>query len=348
MTLINHCRGMALEIVQRSEAPNDAWQNFESHFRAKRTREILRLSHEVNGKTMQPGEDPFQFMVEVDRLVADLHRLGDKPIKKLKKCVSWGELSAHYEIEVRMLENNPAGLERAEIECVVGNQNNRLLRHQVDSKALSASGGTTNADHGEKKRRSRNRFEGNCSNCGRKGRHAKGCRSAKKKIRNQEMPRPTRRAEVGESATSVGVRSIGNKHCGLCRSLEHRTRGCEERGAEKGVVLAKINVPANAEMRLVTATTGATRGYGKEEWDSNSDASFHMSHTQAGMTAYKKAPGTTVEAADGTILPVDGFKIVEVNLDQSGTTTKIVKIISIACMPGLSWNLLSIRKAVKR
>ena len=35
MTLINSCRGMTLEIVQRSEAPNGAWQNLESHYRAK-------------------------------------------------------------------------------------------------------------------------------------------------------------------------------------------------------------------------------------------------------------------------------------------------------------------------
>ena len=50
MTLINSCSGMALEIVQRSNLPNDAWRNLESHYRAKGTREILRLSHEINGK----------------------------------------------------------------------------------------------------------------------------------------------------------------------------------------------------------------------------------------------------------------------------------------------------------
>ena len=48
-------------------------------------------------------------------------------------------LSAGYEIEVRMLENNPTCLERAEIERVVGNQYSRLLRQQQDSKALSES-----------------------------------------------------------------------------------------------------------------------------------------------------------------------------------------------------------------
>ena len=65
MTLINNCRGMALVIVQRSEAPNDAWQNLESLYKSKRIREILRLFHEVVRKTMQPGEDPFQVMMEI-------------------------------------------------------------------------------------------------------------------------------------------------------------------------------------------------------------------------------------------------------------------------------------------
>ena len=64
---------MALEIVQRSSAPKDAWRNLESHYRAKGTREILRISHEINGKTMEPGGDPFKFMMEVDKLAANLH-----------------------------------------------------------------------------------------------------------------------------------------------------------------------------------------------------------------------------------------------------------------------------------
>ena len=60
---------------------------------------ILRL-HEINGKTMQPGEAPFQFMMEIDRLAADLHRLGDRSAAELRKCVIFGTgLSADYEIE---------------------------------------------------------------------------------------------------------------------------------------------------------------------------------------------------------------------------------------------------------
>ena len=70
MILINSCSGMALETVQRSDAPNDAWRNLEFHYRAKRTRETLRLSHDINGKTMEPGSDSFKFMMEIDRLGA--------------------------------------------------------------------------------------------------------------------------------------------------------------------------------------------------------------------------------------------------------------------------------------
>ena len=119
MTLINSCSGMTLKIVQRSNSPNDAWKNLESHYRAKGTREILRLSHEINVKTMEPGGDPFQFMMKIDRLAAGLHRLGEKPVTELGKCViTVSGLSADFEMECRMLENNPSGLNKAEIECV--------------------------------------------------------------------------------------------------------------------------------------------------------------------------------------------------------------------------------------
>ena len=137
MTLINSCTGLALEIMQRSNAPNGAWRNFESHYGAKAFREMLRMSHEINGKTMKPGGDPLKFIMEVDRLAADLHRLGDKSVTELRKCVIIvSDLSADFEMGCRMLENNPAGLNRAEIERVVGNQFNRLLRQQQYSKPL--------------------------------------------------------------------------------------------------------------------------------------------------------------------------------------------------------------------
>ena len=140
-----------------------------------------------------------------------------------------------------------------------------------------------------------------------------------------------------------------HRHCGLCKSLEHRTRDCEERGAEKGAKLAKLTVPAVPEVSAVAAMVGAARDDRKEEWESDFGATFHMSHTRAGLSAYKKAsPGTTVEIADGNILPVDVFGRIEVDLEQPGHTTMMVKMGDVAYVPGLSRNLLSTIKAVEQ
>ena len=350
--LINSCSGMGLEIVQRSDAPNDAWRNLEFHYRAKATREILRLSHEINGKTMEPGSDPFKFMMELDRLAADLHRLGEKSVTELRKCVIIvSGLSADFEVECRILENNPAGLNRAEIERVVGNQYNRLLRQQQDSKALATSKGTVTENRGEGKNRGlHHKFDGNCFNCGKKGHRAGYCSSAKKK--SEKSGAADDRKEGGGSGRCYICGSeehLAHRHRGLCKSLEHRTRDCEERGAEKGAMLAKLTVPVVPEVRKVTAMVGAARSDRKEEWESDFGATFHMSHTRAGMSAYKKAsPGTNVEIADGKILPGDGFGRIEVDLDQPGRTTKMVKMDDVAYVPGLSRNLLSTIKAVEQ
>ena len=55
-----------------------------------------------------------------------------------------------------------------------------------------------------------------------------------------------------------------------------------------------------------------------------------------------------VEIADGNILVVDGFGRIEVDLDQPGHTTKMVKIDDVAYVPELSRNLLSTIKVVEQ
>ncbi|CAN0228401.1 unnamed protein product [Ascophyllum nodosum] len=94
---------------------------------------------------------------------------------------------------------------------------------------------------------------------------------------------------------------------------------------------------------------GTARSDEKEEWESDSGATFHMSHTRAGMSDYKKAsPETSIEIADGNTLPVDGFGRIEMDLDQPGRTTKMVRMDDVAYVPGLSRNLMSTVKAVEQ
>ena len=179
---------------------------------------------------MEPGEEPFKFIMEIDGLKTDLHRLSDRSVAELRKCVIIVVgLSADYEIEYHMLENNPTALERAEIEYVVGSQYNRLLRQQQDSKALSASKGITTVNCGEKNRRPRNRFESNCFNCGRKGHHAEECRGAKKKIEKLgDVAADKKGGGSGKYYFCENEKHFTHKHCGLYRRLEPRARDCEE------------------------------------------------------------------------------------------------------------------------
>ena len=72
-----------------------------------------------------------------------------------------------------------------------------------------------------------------------------------------------------------------------------------------------------------------------------------MSHTRAETAAYKKAsPGTTIGVTDGTVLPVEGFGAIKMDLDQLSTTTKPVKRVAVTYVPGLSRDLLSPCKAM--
>ena len=259
-------------------------------------------------------------------------------------------LSADFEMECCMLEINPAGRNRAETERVVGNQYNKLPRQQQDSKALSASKGTVTANRGKgKNRRLRHKFNGNCFNCEKKGHHAGDWRSAKESEKSGAADDKKEGGGSGRCYICGSEEHFAQRHCGLYKSLEHRTRDCEERGAEKGAMLAKLTVPAVPEVRTVTAMVGAARGDRKKELESDSGATFHVSHTRAGMSAYKKAsPGTTVEIADCNILPVDGFGRIEVDLDQPSHTTKMMKTNDVAYVPGLFRNLLSTIKAVRQ
>ena len=114
-------------------------------------------------------------------------------------------------------------------------------------------------------------------------------------------------------------------------------------------MLAKLTVPAVPDVGAVAAMVGAARGDRKEEWGSDSGATFHTSYTRAGMSACKKAlPGTTVEIVYGNILPVDGFGRIEVDLVQPGHKTKMVKMDDVAYVPGLFRYLLSTIKAVEQ
>ena len=88
-------------------------------------------------------------------------------------------------------------------------------------------------DRGEKNNRPRNRFKGKRFSCERKGRRAEESRSAKKMEKSGVAAADKKGGRRGKFYSSAREEYFVRRHCGLRRSLEHRTRDCEERGAEK-------------------------------------------------------------------------------------------------------------------
>ena len=124
-----------------------------------------------------------------------------------------------------MLENNRTGFESTEIENVVGNQYFRLIKHQHNSKVLSASKRTTKTDRGVKNRRPPNYFQGNCYICEKKGHRAEKCRSTKKKFeKSRDAADRKKGGGRGKCYVCGSEEHFSHKRCGLFRRFEHRTR----------------------------------------------------------------------------------------------------------------------------
>ena len=142
---------------------------------------------------------------------------------------------------------------------------------------MSVSKGTVTANRGKgKNRRPHHKFDGNCFSCRKKGHRAGYCRSAKKSEKSGAADDKKKGGGSGRCYICGNEEHLAHRHCGLCKSLEHRTRDCKERGPEKDAMLAKLTVPAVPEGRAVVAMVGAARGDRKEEWELDSGATFHM------------------------------------------------------------------------
>ena len=94
----------------------------------------------------------------------------------------------------------------------------------------------------------------------RKGHRAGDCRSAKKKSKTSGAADDKKEGGGSGRCYICGSEEhLAHRHCGLCKSLEHRTRDCEKLGADKCAMLAKLTVPAVPEVRAVAAMVRAAR-----------------------------------------------------------------------------------------
>ena len=83
-------------------------------------------------------------------------------------------------------------------------------------------------------------------------------------------------------------------------------------------------------------------------WSANSGSTEHMTPDATALTEYEPAaPGDMVEVVDKTLLPVQGYGGLKLELQQPGGITAVT-LQKVAHVPALGRNLLSTRQASER
>lgn len=111
---------------------------------------------------------------------------------------------------------------------------------------MSASKGKITVNRG-RNRRPRPKCEDNRFNCGKEGHRAGDCSSAKRSKKPRAADGNKKGACSGKCCICGSEIHLAHMHVGLCRGLEHRAQNCKELGAKKGVMRAKLTLPAGSD-----------------------------------------------------------------------------------------------------
>ena len=141
LSLITACKGTALDIVQSTDSPSEAWRLLLQRYRATGLKEKSRLMREFNSLRMELGEDPKKFIMRVDRVARELRRVGKAVDEDDKNLAILNGLTPEYIIQRQMLEGGDVEPTRAHIEKVTTNQYDRLRedKSKAGVKALAVT-----------------------------------------------------------------------------------------------------------------------------------------------------------------------------------------------------------------
>ena len=122
---------------------------------------------------------------------------------------------------------------------------------------------------------------------------------------------------------------------------------CSRWWGDAGTLIAKFaHTTSMSSIPGVAVTISAPEGF--ESWNADSGSTEHMTPDATALTEYKPAaPGDMVEVADKTLVLVQGYGGLTLELQQPGGITTVT-LQKVAHVPALGRNLLSTRRASER
>ena len=182
--------------------------------------------------------------------------------------------------------------------------------------------------------------------------HIREARNAKPKGRSAEEKISHEANE--KEGTRNQMRKTKSRCCYVCGETDgHVAKNCPQRkdkaeytgkGRNARTLITKsVHATPMSAIPSVEVTKSAPEGF--EMWNADSGSTEHMTPDATALTEYKPAvPGDMVEVADKTLLPVQGYDGLTLELQQPGGIIAVT-LQKVAHVPALGRNLLSTRRA---
>ena len=130
------------------------------------------------------------------------------------------------------------------------------------------------------------------------------------------------------------------RNCPQCKDKAEYTG---KAGNGRTLIAKFVHTTSMSAIPGVAVTKSAPEGC--ESWNADSDSTEHITPDATALTEYKPAaPGNMVEVSDKTMLPVQGYGGLTLELQQLGGLTAVT-LPKVAHVPALGRSLLSTRRA---
>ena len=153
------------------------------------------------------------------------------------------------------------------------------------------------------------------------------------------------------------MRKTKSRCCYVCGETDgHIARNCPQRkgkteytgkeGNARTLITKSVHTTSMSAIPGVAVIKSVPEGF--ESWIADSGSTEHMTPDATALKEYKPAaPGDMVEVADKTLLPVQGYGGLTLELQQPGGITAVT-LQNVAHVPALGFNLLSTRRVSER
>ena len=310
-----------------------AWEKLKARFEPTSGATLTQLKREFNESQLRKGESPDDWIERLESLRSRIDQ------------IMGGQGMSDKDLILHIISNLPE-----EYETIVD-----MAMKQLTLKMLTLD--TLQEDlqlkferlKSKKHNKSENalftkQFKGRCGLCGKIGHKKEQCWELEKN--KSKRPKNWKKSDNNKDDSDNKLKK--NITCYNCNQQGHISRYCPKKNKKENGMTATDENEDNKEVEYSFCVTSSTE---KEEnkvnyWVGDTGASQHMKYTLDGLTDLTKTE-TTISVGNGTKLKSTITGTFKGTVVQKDGTEKDITLHNVAYVPSLTYNLLSITKALE-